>query len=132
MKNKKIKYVGNIVKYIFTFIVTVMTFAAAIIPMMMLNTSDDTTVNPNCNPNDNCLGDPNFCTSRYPCSEDQGDCDYDNECNSGLICGSNNCPSQLEFGSTVDCCIPQSSRKHRYFHPSRNVTSHGARLSHNI
>ena len=86
-----------------------MTFAAAIIPMMYLNSSDNAIENPNCNPNGYCLGETDFCTSRYPCREDQGDCDYDNECNSGLICGNNNCPSQLEFDSTVDCCIPQSS-----------------------
>ena len=55
--DKRVKYVGNILKYVFTFIVTVMTFAAAIIPMMTFYTStptpttiknwESTTSNPN-------------------------------------------------------------------------------------
>ena len=55
--DKRVKYVGNILKYVFTFIVTVMTFAAAIIPMMTFYTStptpttiknwESTTLNPN-------------------------------------------------------------------------------------
>ena len=40
--DKRVKYVGNILKYVFTFIVTVMTFAAAIIPMMTFYTSTPT------------------------------------------------------------------------------------------
>ena len=63
----------------------------------------------NCNPNGDCIGDFDFCSSSYPCGEDQGDCDSDSQCNAGLICGTDNCPSHLEFDSTVDCCIPQSS-----------------------
>ena len=37
------KYVGNIVKYTFTFVVTVMTLAAAILPIYYLNTPTTTT-----------------------------------------------------------------------------------------
>ena len=37
------KYVGNIIKYTFTFIVTVMTLAAAIIPILVLNKPTTTT-----------------------------------------------------------------------------------------
>ena len=37
------KYVGNIVKYTFTFVVTVMTLAAAIIPIFVLNKPTTTT-----------------------------------------------------------------------------------------
>ena len=78
----------------------------------------------NCNSaTSHCNGDTSFCSSNYPCGEDEGDCDSDGECNAGLICGQNNCPYQLGFATSVDCCIPQSSRKNRYFHPSRNVTS---------
>lgn len=49
--------------------------------------------------------DWNFCTSSDPCSEGQGDCDRDNECQAGLSCGKNNCQ---KFNSSVpfcaDCC----------------------------
>ena len=58
----------------------------------------------NCNPNGDCIGDFTFCSSNYTCAEDQGDCDYDNECNAGLICGIDNCPSHLGFSTIVDCC----------------------------
>ena len=96
-------------------------------------TSVDCCETKNCNSATNqCNGDWSFCSSSYPCGEEEGDCDNDGECNAGLICGQDNCLSELGFASSVDCCIAQSSRKHRYFHPSRNVTSHGARLSHNI
>ena len=38
-KRKKVKYIGKILKYVFTFIVTVMTLAAAIIPIMTFYSS---------------------------------------------------------------------------------------------
>ena len=50
------------------------------------------------------LGDEHFCESGIPCSENEGDCDAHNECQAGLACGSNNCPSSLGFGSELDCC----------------------------
>ena len=46
------------------------------------------------------VGDEHFCTNTNPCGEDEGDCDSHDECNDGLICGSNNCP----FSSDTDCC----------------------------
>ena len=50
--DKRVKYVGNILKYVFTFIVTVMTFAAAIIPMMTFYASTPTpTITTTSNPN---------------------------------------------------------------------------------
>ena len=38
-KKKKVKYIGKILKYVFTFVVTVMTLAAAIIPIMTFYSS---------------------------------------------------------------------------------------------
>ena len=45
------------------------------------------------------IGDEHFCASGKSCGEDQGDCDAHNECQDGLICGSNNC-----LDSEFDCC----------------------------
>ena len=39
------------------------------------------------------------------CYENEGDCDAHDECQDGLLCGSNNCPASLGYGSEVDCCI---------------------------
>ena len=36
------------------------------------------------------------------CNENEGDCDSDIHCRSGLKCGTNNCPSG--FPSSFDCC----------------------------
>ena len=38
------------------------------------------------------------------CSENEGDCDAHDECQDGLVCGSNNCPTSNGFDSEVDCC----------------------------
>jgi hypothetical protein len=40
------------------------------------------------------------CTALSPCGIDQGDCDSDDQCGLGLVCGSNNCP----WGGGDDCC----------------------------
>ena len=37
------------------------------------------------------------------CSIGQGDCDFDYECQDGLICGSENCGSGFP-NSDYDCC----------------------------
>ena len=50
------------------------------------------------------LGDEDFCTSVTPCGGNEGDCDLHDECQDGLFCGSNNCPTSLDFDSEVDCC----------------------------
>ena len=54
------------------------------------------------------VGDENFCNSVNLCGQDEGDCDLHDECQDGLECGSNNCPSSLGFNSDVDCCYPCS------------------------
>ena len=49
-------------------------------------------------------GEMGFCHC-HSCSENEGDCDSNNECQDGLACGSNNCPATHGFDSNVDCCI---------------------------
>ena len=53
-----------------------------------------------------CLnGNVKLCTSENTCGHDEGDCNYDNECQPGLKCGTNNCPTSLPgFTTTIDCC----------------------------
>ena len=51
-----------------------------------------------------CTNEDDFCTSQNPCGIDQGDCDIHDECQDGLLCGSNNCPGHLGFHSEFDCC----------------------------
>ena len=48
-------------------------------------------------------GDIGFCKC-HSCSENEGDCDSQEECQDSLLCGSNNCPSSHGFDSEVDCC----------------------------
>ena len=45
----------------------------------------------------------NCCHSSSPCKEDEGDCDNDSDCESGLVCGTNNCASDFP-SSGYDCC----------------------------
>ena len=49
-------------------------------------------------------GETEFCYCNS-CYENEGDCDAHDECQDGLLCGSNNCPASLGYGSEVDCCI---------------------------
>ena len=51
------------------------------------------------------VGDKHFCTNVNPCAVDEGDCDFNNECQATLICDTaNSCPAYLEFASDVNCC----------------------------
>ena len=78
--------------------------------LLVYSTTTTATTTLNCNSvTSYCNGDWNFCSSSYPCGELEGDCDQSSECNAGLICGADNCPSDLGFDSAVDCCIPQST-----------------------
>ena len=52
-------------------------------------------------------GEIGFCNCNT-CSENEGDCNSHDECQVGLICGSNNCPSSVGFDSEVDCCYKQT------------------------
>ena len=48
-------------------------------------------------------GDYSFCKCNS-CSENEGHCESDYECQTNYFCGSNNCPASLGFDSEVDCC----------------------------
>lgn len=48
-------------------------------------------------------GEIGFC-SCHSCSEVEGDCDFNNQCQEGLKCGSNNCPASFGFDAHTDCC----------------------------
>ena len=47
-------------------------------------------------------GEIGFCNCNT-CSENEGNCDSNDECQYGLVCESN-CPVSLGFDSEVDCC----------------------------
>ena len=51
-----------------------------------------------------CVNEDDFCTSQNPCAIDEGDCDIHDECQMGLVCGTNNCPELGLFNSDIDCC----------------------------
>ena len=46
--------------------------------------------------------DEKRCSTKHQCGDRQGDCDSDDECSDGLICGKDNCPAH--FPSDDDCC----------------------------
>ena len=46
-----------------------------------------------------------YCTTEDPCPENEGDCDHNNECQNGLVCGQDNCPSTLKYEWSIDCCM---------------------------
>ena len=55
-----------------------------------------------------CAYENDFCTSENLCGSDEGDCDTHDECQTGLVCGSNNCPNNLGFHAEYDCCYALS------------------------
>ena len=48
--------------------------------------------------------DVKLCSVFNLCGLDEGDCNDDSECKPGLICGEDNCPSELGLDSSIDCC----------------------------
>ena len=44
-----------------------------------------------------------FCAC-HSCSHHEGDCDFNDQCQEGLRCGSNNCPGYFGFKVNTDCC----------------------------
>ena len=50
------------------------------------------------------IGDEDFCTLKYPCGVDEGDCDRNDECINDLVCGLDNCPNSLGASYETDCC----------------------------
>ena len=63
-------------------------------------------------------GEIGFCYC-HSCSENEGDCDSNEECQDGLACGSNNCPASLSLDFEVDCCY-QPSVGHEEFCTTEN------------
>ena len=49
-------------------------------------------------------GDGNFCTTKNPCVEEQGDCDKDKHCTGGLICVKN-VGATYGFDKKTDVCL---------------------------
>ena len=59
-----------------------------------------------CCTNNVVVGDEHFCTTDNPCGVAEGDCDFNNECQTNLICDTaNSCPAYLGFNSGVNCCF---------------------------
>merc|ERR1711937_784973 len=49
------------------------------------------------------------CSANSKCGHGEGDCDSDNECQSGLKCGKDNCRDfHSGAAAAADCCIPSS------------------------
>ena len=44
-----------------------------------------------------------FCAC-HSCSELEGDCDFNDQCQEGLRCGTNNCVDYFGFDAHTDCC----------------------------
>ena len=54
------------------------------------------------------IGDEHFCTTFSPCGENEGDCDSNEECHTGLSCDiENGCSNYTGFNSNVACCTNQ-------------------------
>ena len=70
------------------------------------------------------IGDWDFCTEKIPCMENEGDCDFDNQCQEDLICGTDNCPEEINIG--IDCCFNSSKSN---FTTISNMTETRAFLS---
>lgn len=50
------------------------------------------------------LGSASFCSTTCPCGVGGGDCDSDNQCMPGLVCGTDNGPD-FGFSPTTDVCV---------------------------
>ncbi|MBN1607206.1 MAG: hypothetical protein JW940_11280, partial [Polyangiaceae bacterium] len=55
-------------------------------------------------PDDSLNGDASFCTTACLCSSGQGDCDGNTQCESGLVCGTDN-GDKFGMGATTDVCV---------------------------
>ena len=50
------------------------------------------------------MGEVGFCACNNPCSDNQGDCDFNDQCQRGQRCRSKSCPASLGFDLNTDCC----------------------------
>lgn len=55
------------------------------------------------------VGDKDYCTIGLPCSQGQGDCDADAQCQPGLICKDNN-GAQFGLPANYDVCVADTCR----------------------
>ena len=60
-----------------------------------------------------CNGGDSCCTKDKKCSEEQGDCDSDDECQEGLSCGTDNCSKKEggDWDAADDCCYKPAGHK---------------------
>jgi len=62
--------------------------------------TDDCCVNSKCTGGDSC------CSETNQCGYMEGDCDNDEDCKEGFVCGTNNCPKDPgTFEDSDDCCM---------------------------
>ena len=53
-----------------------------------------------------------FCTKEKPCGKGRGDCDGNEECQLGLVCGPNNCKDfNAQAHPLADCCVPKKGNE---------------------
>lgn len=51
-------------------------------------------------------GEDGYCSALKPCSHNEGDCDFDTDCDGiNSACFSNGCPSELGLPIGTDCCF---------------------------
>ena len=68
------------------------------------------------------VGHEHFCTTVNPCAVDEGDCDFDDECQTDLICDTgNDCSSNFGINYRVDCCQIGMYSYHLYMSYIMNV-----------
>ena len=56
-------------------------------------------------------GDEQFCNWENRCGKNEGDCNQHGDCKDDLLCGIDNCPSELGFASSADCCFNVTEEK---------------------
>ena len=55
--------------------------------------------------NEMLLGEDGYCSALNPCNHNEGDCDFDTQCDGfNSTCIDNSCPSELGFPTGTDCC----------------------------
>ena len=64
-------------------------------------------------------GEMGFCYC-HSCSENEGDCDSNEECQDGLICGLKNCHDSLGFANHTDCCYMPGLGDEHFCSPINN------------
>ena len=62
------------------------------------------------------LGHRAYCTPKYKCGIEEGDCDTNFDCKKGLKCGKDNCPETSKFESTDDCCEGMKCSVHSFLY----------------